>query len=141
MLVQHRDVITEHADTFKTVTTVQPTPEQMEQLEFAWSVVKNVKSNAIVVARDHKNIGMGAGQPNRVQSARIALAQAGDASHGAVVASDAFFPFRDSIDELAAAGIAAIVQPGGSIRDEEVIQACNEHGIAMVFTGKRHFRH
>lgn len=141
MLVQHRDVITEHADTFKTVTTVQPTPEQMEQLEFAWSVVKNVKSNAIVVARDHKNIGMGAGQPNRVQSARIALAQAGDASHGAVVASDAFFPFRDSIDELAAAGIAAIVQPGGSIRDEEVIQACNEHGITMVFTGKRHFRH
>lgn len=141
MLVQHRDVITERPESYTVVTKVAPTPEQIEQLAFAWSVVKNVKSNAIVVARDHKNIGMGAGQPNRVQSARIALAQAGEATHGAVVASDAFFPFRDSIDELAAAGIVAIVQPGGSIRDQEVIDACDEHGIAMVFTGVRHFRH
>jgi phosphoribosylaminoimidazolecarboxamide formyltransferase/IMP cyclohydrolase len=110
-------------------------------MEFAWKVVKHVKSNAIVVAAGDRTLGVGAGQMNRVGAANIALAQAGEAAKGAVLASDAFFPFRDTVDAAAKAGITAIIQPGGSVRDEESIQACDEHGIAMVFTGIRHFKH
>lgn len=104
---------------------------------FAWNVVKHVKSNAIVVAKDGVSIGVGAGQMNRVGSCDIALKHAGDKAKGAVPASDAFFPFADNIEVAAAAGITAIIQPGGSIRDQEVIDACNKFGIAMVFTGVR----
>jgi len=121
-----------------------PTDEEMRDLLFAWKVAKFVKSNAIVYARDNRTIGVGAGQMSRVNSARIAAIKAehaGLAVAGAVMASDAFFPFRDGIDNAAAAGIRAVIQPGGSMRDEEVIAAANEHGMAMVFTGMRHFRH
>ena len=126
---------------FKVVTTSEPSEAELADLIFGWSVVKAVKSNAVSVLRDRMQIGMGAGQPNRVQSARIALEQAGDKAQGAVAASDAFFPFRDGIDTLAKAGITAVIQPGGSVRDQECIDACNEHGMAMIFTGYRHFRH
>ena len=123
------------------VSKRQPTEDEWKQLRFAWTVVKHVKSNAIVVAADDKTLGVGAGQMNRVGSAAIALEQAGEAAKGAVLSSDAFFPFRDTIDTAAKAGITAIIQPGGSVRDEESIQAADEHGIAMVFTGMRHFKH
>ena len=113
----------------------------MKELELAWKVVKHVKSNAIVIARDGRTIGVGAGQMNRVGSAEIALKQAGEAARGAVMSSDAFFPFRDTVDAAAKAGITAIIQPGGSMRDEESIAAADEHGIAMIFTGMRHFKH
>ena len=111
---------------------------------FAWRVARFVKSNAIVYAREHQTIGVGAGQMSRVNSARIAGIKAEHAGlevNGSVMASDAFFPFRDAIDTAAAAGIRAIIQPGGSMQDDEVIAACNEHDIAMIFTGTRHFRH
>ncbi|RWU08825.1 bifunctional phosphoribosylaminoimidazolecarboxamide formyltransferase/IMP cyclohydrolase [Pseudidiomarina gelatinasegens] len=128
----------------KVVTTKQPSDAEMEDLLFCWKVAKFVKSNAIVYARDGMTIGVGAGQMSRVYSAKIAGIKAADENlevPGSVMASDAFFPFRDGIDAAAAAGITAIIQPGGSIRDEEIIAAANEHGIAMVFTGMRHFRH
>lgn len=108
---------------------------------FGWKVVKYVKSNAIVLCRDKQLIGVGAGQMNRVQSVRLSIEQAGDKATGAALASDAFFPFADSIELAAAQGVTVVIQPGGSIRDQEVIDACNRHGIAMVFTGIRHFRH
>lgn len=122
-------------------TELAPTPEQLKELEFAWKVVKHVKSNAIVVANQGMTLGVGAGQMNRVGAARIALEQAGEKCRGAVLASDAFFPFGDTVEEAARYGIKAIVQPGGSIRDDESIAACNRLGIAMVFTGVRHFKH
>ena len=125
----------------RVVTKRPPTKEEMEQLQFAWKVVKHVKSNAIVVAGKDQTLGIGAGQMNRVGSAEIALSQAGEHAKGAVMASDAFFPFRDTVDAAAKAGITAIIHPGGSMRDEESIQAADEHGIAMVFTGVRHFKH
>ena len=140
-LVQDLDLGTIPPGEWRIVTERKPTPEELQELDFAWKVVKNVKSNAIVVTRDGQTIGVGAGQMNRVGSAKIAFAQAGDKAQGAVLASDAFFPFRDTIDEAAQAGIKAIIQPGGSMRDEESIQAANEHGITMVFTGRRHFKH
>lgn len=123
------------------VTKRKPTAEEMEELLFSWRVVKHVKSNAIVVGKNKQTIGVGAGQMNRVGAARIAFEQAGAKCAGAVLASDAFFPFRDTIDQAAKEGITAIIQPGGSMRDEESIQAADEHGIAMVFTGMRHFKH
>ncbi|MCY0888006.1 MAG: bifunctional phosphoribosylaminoimidazolecarboxamide formyltransferase/IMP cyclohydrolase [Alicyclobacillaceae bacterium] len=123
------------------VTMRQPSEEESRALRFAWRAVKYVKSNAIVIARDMQTIGIGPGQTNRVGAARIALAAAGASARGAVLASDAFFPMRDTVDAAAEAGIAAIVQPGGSIKDAESIAAANEHGIAMVFTGQRHFLH
>ena len=123
------------------VTTVFPKPEQVDDLIFAWKVVKHVKSNAIVVVKDGVTLGVGAGQMNRVGAARIALEQAGEKARGAVLASDAFFPFKDTGELAAQYGITAIVQPGGSVRDEESIEACNQNGIAMIFTGIRHFRH
>ena len=118
----------------------RPTP-QWDDLQLAWTVCAAVSSNAIVFAKDRQAFGIGAGQQNRVDSARIAADRAGDRVAGGVCASDAYFPFRDGLDVVAAAGITAIIQPGGSIRDAEVIEAANEHGLAMVFTGQRHFRH
>jgi len=123
------------------VTIRRPSPQESKWLLSAMRVVKHVKSNAIVLWKDDATIGVGAGQMNRVGSVRIAAAQAGQNARGSVMASDAFFPFRDGIDEAAKMGVTAIIQPGGSIRDKECIEAANEHGIAMVFTGVRHFRH
>jgi phosphoribosylaminoimidazolecarboxamide formyltransferase/IMP cyclohydrolase len=125
----------------KVATVREPTLSERADLAFAWRVAKHVKSNAIVFARDGVTIAIGAGQMSRVDSARICERKAGDRLEGAVVASDAFFPFRDGIDVLAEAGAVAVVQPGGSVRDEQVIAAANEHGLAMLFTGMRHFRH
>ncbi|MGL4861338.1 MAG: bifunctional phosphoribosylaminoimidazolecarboxamide formyltransferase/IMP cyclohydrolase, partial [Enterobacteriaceae bacterium] len=126
------------------VTQRVPTAEEIQDALFCWQVVKFVKSNAIVYAREGQTLGIGAGQMSRVYSARIAAIKAADEKRdikGAVMASDAFFPFRDSIDTAAEMGIRCIIQPGGSIRDDEVIAAANQHNIAMLFTGLRHFRH
>ncbi|MDS3860636.1 bifunctional phosphoribosylaminoimidazolecarboxamide formyltransferase/IMP cyclohydrolase [Thermosynechococcaceae cyanobacterium BACA0444] len=128
-------------DQWEIVTQSQPTPEQWQDLIFAWKVVKHVKSNAIVVAKELQTLGIGAGQMNRVGSVQIALADAAAAAQGAVLASDGFFPFADSVQTAAAAGVKAIVQPGGSLRDQESIQAANELGLVMVFTNRRYFRH
>ena len=113
----------------------------MEDLRFAWKVCRHTKSNAIVYAKDLRTVGIGAGQMSRVDSVRIAGMKARTPTDGSVLASDAFFPFRDGVDEAARAGITAIVQPGGSVRDDEVIAAADEHSMAMIFTGKRHFKH
>jgi len=142
LLVQDRDIgaVTD----LKIVTQKQPTETELQDLLFAWKVAKFVKSNAIVYCKDGMTIGVGAGQMSRVYSAKIAAIKAADenlAVKGAVMASDAFFPFRDGIDAAAEVGINAVIQPGGSMRDKEVIAAADEHGIAMVFTGMRHFRH
>ncbi len=142
LLVQDADL--QLTKEIQVVSRRQPTEQEMKDLLFTWRVAKFVKSNAIVYGRDGMTIGVGAGQMSRVNSARIAgikAEQAGLEVPGSVMASDAFFPFRDGIDNAAAAGIAAVIQPGGSMRDEEVIAAANEHGMAMVFTGMRHFRH
>ncbi len=144
LLLQTADDRVVTRDELKVVTKLVPTDAQFSDLLFAWKVAKFVKSNAIVYAKDHRTIGVGAGQMSRVYSARIAGIKAADANlvvEGSVMASDAFFPFRDGIDAAAAAGIKAVIQPGGSMRDGEVIAAADEHGIAMVFTGVRHFRH
>ena len=144
LLVQDRDTALVTADELKVVTKKAPTEEQMQDLLFAWRVAKFVKSNAIVYASKQQTVGIGAGQMSRVVSSRIAGIKAEDAGltvPGAVMASDAFFPFRDGLDAAAEAGISAVIQPGGSMRDDEVIAAADEHGIAMVFTGMRHFRH
>lgn len=144
LLLQSSDHRGISAGELKVVTQRTPTEAQLGDLLFAWRVAKFVKSNAIVYARDQRTIGVGAGQMSRVYSARIAGIKAADAGlvvEGSVMASDAFFPFRDGIDAAAAAGIKAVIQPGGSMRDAEVIAAADEHGIAMVFTGVRHFRH
>ncbi len=148
MLVQCVDTVDEDPATFTFPTERKPTDAEMRDLMFAWKVCKSVKSNAILIAKNEMGIGMGPGQPNRVDSALLACQRAdevmeriGQEQGGYACASDAFFPFRDNVDTLAAHGVTAIIQPGGSIRDEESIDACNEHGIAMVFTGTRHFRH
>ena len=144
LLMQTADIREVSADELKVVTKLAPTAEQLGDLLFAWRVAKYVKSNAIVYAKDKRTVGVGAGQMSRVYSARIAGIKAGDADltvPGSVMASDAFFPFRDGIDAAAEAGIKAVIQPGGSMRDAEVIATADEHGIAMVFTGIRHFRH
>ena len=148
LLVQDLDLACEDARTFSVPTKRKPTSAELDDLLFAWKVCKTVKSNAILVAKDRMGLGMGPGQPNRVDAALLACERAeqacerrGIAAAGLVAASDAFFPFRDNVDTLAAHGVTAIIQPGGSVRDEESIEACNEHDIAMVFTGVRHFRH
>lgn len=144
LLMQTSDIREVGRDELKVVTKLAPTKEQFDDLLFAWRVAKFVKSNAIVYAKDHRTVGVGAGQMSRVYSARIAGIKATDAGlvvPGSVMASDAFFPFRDGIDAAAEAGIKAVIQPGGSMRDSEVVAAADEHGIAMVFTGVRHFRH
>ncbi|MBW8808372.1 MAG: bifunctional phosphoribosylaminoimidazolecarboxamide formyltransferase/IMP cyclohydrolase [Lysobacter sp.] len=144
LLVQSADLREVGRDELKVVSKLAPTDSQLSDLLFAWRIAKFVKSNAIVYARDHRSIGIGAGQMSRVVSAKIAALKAEEAGlvvPGSVMASDAFFPFRDGIDAAAAAGIKAVIQPGGSMRDNEVIAAADEHGLAMVFTGVRHFRH
>jgi len=140
-LLQDDDTLTMNEAELKVVSQRQPDPEEMKALKFAWIVAKHVKSNAIVYADAKSTIGVGAGQMSRVDSARIAREKARRPVAGAVMASDAFFPFRDGIDEAAAAGVVAVIQPGGSVRDEEIIAAADEHKMAMVFTGLRHFRH
>lgn len=140
-LLQTADCGTVRREEMQVVTKRQPTEAEWEELLFAWRIVKHVKSNAIVVTKDGHTIGVGAGQMNRVGAAKIAFEQAGEATKGAVLSSDAFFPFRDTIDEAAKAGVTAVIQPGGSIRDAESIAAADEAGIAMIFTGRRHFKH
>jgi phosphoribosylaminoimidazolecarboxamide formyltransferase/IMP cyclohydrolase len=141
LLVQQIDTVSTDRSAWQVVTTAQPTPQQWDDLTFAWQVCAAVSSNAIVLVKDRQAFGIGAGQQNRLDSARLASERAAGRAAGGVCASDAFFPFRDGLDVAAAAGVAAVIQPGGSVRDDEVIAAANEHGLAMVFTGERHFRH
>jgi len=140
-LVQDVDLVLETRSDMKVVTPTQPTDDQWGDLLFAWRVASRVTSNAIVLAAGRATLGIGAGQMNRLNSVDLAVRQAGDRARGSCLASDAFFPFRDGVDRAGDAGIAAIIQPGGSVRDEEVIAAAAAHGMAMVFTGRRHFRH
>ena len=141
ILVQERNISIGDAENYEVATKRAPTDEEKEALEFGWKVVKHVKSNAIVYVKKGETVGIGAGQMSRVDSSKIAIMKAQKEVKGSVLASDAFFPFRDGVDAAAEAGVTAIIQPGGSIRDEEVIKACDEHNIAMVFTKIRHFRH
>lgn len=141
MLLQERDMHGISRDKLKLMTKETLQDKEISELLFAWRVVKHIKSNAILIAKDNRTLGIGAGQVSRIDAVEIALQKAGEGRLNAVLASDAFFPFRDSIDRIAKAGVRAIIQPGGSVRDEEVIAACNEHGIAMVFTGVRCFKH
>jgi phosphoribosylaminoimidazolecarboxamide formyltransferase/IMP cyclohydrolase len=141
MLCQAADDLDDDTSDWNVVTTAKPTDAQQDDLAFAWSICRHVKSNAIVLAKSGLLVGVGAGQMSRVDSVEIAIRKAGDRAEGSALASDAFFPFDDSIHQAAAAGIAAVIQPGGSRRDDEVIAACNEHGLPMIFTGCRHFRH
>ncbi len=140
-LVQEADTLPAFHTQWKTVTDIAAAEELMDDIRFGWEMVRHVKSNAIVLARDTSLVGVGAGQMSRVDSVEISIRKAGDRAAGAILASDAFFPFPDSIEAAAQAGIAAIIQPGGSRRDDEVIAACNHHGIPMIFTGVRHFKH
>lgn len=140
-LVQDIHYVPSMPEDWEVVTETKPTPEQLEELVFAWKVVKHVKSNAIVVSRDRVTLGIGAGQMNRVGSVQIALSDAGEKTKGAVLASDGFFPFADSVQTAAIAGISCIIQPGGSLRDNDSIQAANEAGMVMVCTNRRYFRH
>ena len=141
LLIQTADDITETKNDWTCVTKRQPTEEEWKALAFAWKVVKHVKSNAIVLTGEKVTYGVGAGQMNRVGAAEIAIAEAGENCHGAVMSSDAFFPFGDTIEAAGKAGITAVIQPGGSIRDQESIDMANKYGIAMIFTGHRHFKH
>lgn len=141
LLIQDLDLSDVPVEEWKVVTKTQPTAKDLEELKFGWKVVKHVKSNAIVLTKDGGTIGVGAGQMNRVGSAKIAIEQAGAKAMGSYLASDAFFPMPDTVEEAAKAGIRAIVQPGGSIRDAESIEAADRYGLIMVFTGQRHFRH
>ena len=141
LLVQDGDTIDDSKLELKVVTKRAPTPEELEDLKFAWRAVKHIKSNAILLAKDKTLLGMGAGQPNRVVSVFLAKSKAGEKARGSVMASDAMFPFSDSVEQAAEGGITAIIQPGGSVRDDESIKAADEHNIAMVFTGVRHFLH
>jgi phosphoribosylaminoimidazolecarboxamide formyltransferase/IMP cyclohydrolase len=140
LLVQEWDLGSEDSK-LEVVTERKPSDEEMEALQFSWKVVKHIKSNAILVARKDRTLGVGAGQMSRVDSCELAIKKSNESLEGTVAASDAFFPFRDGVDVLADAGVTAIIQPGGSIRDEEVVTAANERGVAMVFTGTRHFKH
>lgn len=141
LLVQDMDLKHTGAEDLTCVTSRKPTEEEIRQLLFGWNIVKHVKSNAIVLVKDDQTVGVGAGQMNRVGAAKIAIEQAGEKAAGSVLASDAFFPMPDTVEAAAAAGITAIIQPGGSIKDQASIDECNKHGIAMVFTGVRHFKH
>ncbi|HEY7156495.1 MAG TPA: bifunctional phosphoribosylaminoimidazolecarboxamide formyltransferase/IMP cyclohydrolase [Gemmataceae bacterium] len=141
LLAQGRDAGSDDFGQLKVVSKRAPTEEEMRDLRFTWLVCKHVKSNAIVLGKDGMVVGVGAGQMSRVDSVHMAVRKAGERSKGAVLASDAFFPFRDNVDEAARAGVTTVIQPGGSVRDADSIAACDEHGLAMVFTGIRHFRH
>jgi phosphoribosylaminoimidazolecarboxamide formyltransferase / IMP cyclohydrolase len=140
ILLQDADAVEDDAD-YRVVTEARPSERQMRDLLFAWRVARVVKSNAIVLARDGATVGVGAGQMSRVDSSEIAVKKAGERAQGSVAASDAFFPFADGVEALAGSGIKAVIQPGGSVRDDEVIEAANRQGLAMVFTGRRHFLH
>ncbi len=141
LLMQDADVAADPEEDWKVVTDAKPTDEQMAELRFAWAMARYVKSNAIVLCKDRMLLGAGAGQMSRVDSVEISINKAGDRAPGSVLGSDAFFPFPDSIETTAQAGVAALIQPGGSRNDDEVIAACNKHNLAMVFTGRRHFKH
>ena len=141
MLIQESDILVDDYPSWEVVTETKPNESLQAELRFAWQMVRHIKSNAIGVCRDQSLVGAGAGQMSRVDSVEIAIRKAGERAQGAVLSSDAFFPFPDSIQAAAEAGIAAIIQPGGSRGDESVIEACNEHGIPMIFTGRRHFKH
>ncbi|MCK4449128.1 MAG: bifunctional phosphoribosylaminoimidazolecarboxamide formyltransferase/IMP cyclohydrolase, partial [Anaerolineae bacterium] len=141
LLIQEKDVVAEDDTAWKVVTERKPTAEELEALRFAWKVAKHVKSNAILLAQRLATVGVGAGQMSRVDAVRLAIAKASERAQGAVLASDAFFPFPDGVEEAARAGVTAIVQPGGSRGDASVIEAADAHGLAMLFTGVRHFRH
>jgi len=141
ILVQDADTRVLHEADLKVVTKRQPTPEEKRTLLFAWKVSKHVKSNAILYARDGQTVGVGAGQMSRVDSCKIGAMKAVLPLQGTVAASDAFFPFPDGVEEIAKVGATAIIQPGGSVRDQEVIEAADRLGLAMIFTGVRHFRH
>ncbi len=141
VLMQEGNTVDVIEKTIKVVTNRQPSEDEWKDLRFAWKIVKYVKSNAIVLCKDNQLIGVGAGQMNRLQSVKLSTEQAGAKATGAALGSDAFFPFADNIEAAASAGVTAIIQPGGSVRDKEVIDACDQHNITMVFTGFRHFRH
>jgi phosphoribosylaminoimidazolecarboxamide formyltransferase/IMP cyclohydrolase len=141
LLVQQPDPVDARSDTWRVVTSLQPTDAQWADMEFAWTVCAAVTSNAIVYTKDQQAFGIGAGQQNRLDSARIAARRAEGRAAGGACASDAFFPFRDGLDATVEAGVSCVIQPGGSVRDDEVIAAADEHGLTMVFTGQRHFRH
>jgi phosphoribosylaminoimidazolecarboxamide formyltransferase/IMP cyclohydrolase len=141
LLIQATDTIKSNPAEWKTVTKKQPTAAELAELQFGWQVVKYVKSNAIVLTKDCGTVGIGPGQTNRVGAALIAIGQAGDKAKGACLASDAFFPMPDTVEEAARAGVTAIIQPGGSIRDQDSIDMADKLGLAMVFTGVRHFKH
>jgi phosphoribosylaminoimidazolecarboxamide formyltransferase/IMP cyclohydrolase len=141
MLIQEMDRIADDPPEMRVLTKRPPTEAEIVDLQYAWRCVKHVKSNAVVLVKDRALVGMGAGQPNRVTSARLAVESAGEKSRGAVSASDALIPFPDTVETCAAAGVTAIIQTGGSIRDEDSVAVCDEHGMAMVATGVRHFRH
>ena len=141
MLVQQADTVADPEESWKVVTAAQPADRQIDELRLAWAVVRHVKSNAIVLSQDQAVCGVGAGQMSRVDAVEIAIRKAGDRARGSVLASDAFFPFADSIQQAAQAGVLAVIQPGGSRRDQEVIDMCNEHGLSMIFTGRRYFKH
>jgi len=140
-IVQNWDILEDEFAQSKVVTKREPSKEEWRALKFAWKVCKHVKSNAIVYAKEDRTVGLGIGQTSRVFSSKIGAMHALSSLKGTVVASDGFFPFRDNIDVLAQNGVTAIIQPGGSVRDQEVIEAADQYGIAMVFTGIRHFRH
>src|SRR5699024_3076778 len=141
LLVQTNDAARVTEADLEVATKRAPTADEMENLLFSWKAVKHVKSNAIVLAKDKQTVGVGAGQMNRVGAAKIAIEQAGEKMKGAVLASDAFIPMPDTVEAAAKAGITAIIQPGGSKRDQDSIDVCNEYGVAMVFTNVRHFKH
>ena len=141
VLMQEADVLPDPEEAWEIVTEAEPSGDQMNDLRFAWAIVRHVKSNAIVLAEDRMLLGTGAGQMSRVDSVDIAVTKAGDRVKGSVLASDAFFPFPDSIEKAARAGVAAVIQPGGSKKDDQAIAACNQHGLPMIFTGRRHFKH
>ncbi len=141
LLLQDADVLDDPEDEWKVVTDAKPTDAQMDDLRFAWAMARHVKSNAIVLCKDRMLLGAGAGQMSRVDSVEIAIKKAGGRAAGSALGSDAFFPFPDSIDTAAAAGVTTLIEPGGSRKDDEVIAACNKHGLAMIFTGRRHFKH
>jgi phosphoribosylaminoimidazolecarboxamide formyltransferase/IMP cyclohydrolase len=141
LLVQGRDEAVVNWNEVKVVTQRKPTSAELADLAVAWAVVRQVKSNAIVLAKDRMVIGVGAGQMSRIDSVQIAVRKAGERSRGSSLASDAFFPFPDNVEAAAAAGVTAIAQPGGSVKDQDCIAACDKHGLAMVFTGVRHFKH
>lgn len=142
-LSQDADSLSPEEITFTSVSEAKPTPEQLEDIKFAWRVVKHVKSNAITIAKGGRLLGMGSGQPNRVNSVRIAIEKSAEEVQGSVLASDAFFPFswNDSVELACKAGVKAIVHPGGSLRDQDAIDCCNKYGVALLTTGVRHFRH